>query len=192
MALHPGLHDSAGKSGNTKIVVVAVDQSEIGEENFKYAVNVLRDECPEGCRVEYHVVHARPYEDEYSMDPLHHTKEKWEKVEAARKEKANQLLRKFKNLGREAGVVVKTVELKGDPRKEICDYCQHVKANLLVVGERGTGKLLHRLFVGTVAKYCLRHAHCPVLVSKSPRPTHGALYQRSRIEQESLLHAVVA
>ncbi|MGJ7906771.1 universal stress protein [Actinopolyspora sp. H202] len=51
----------------------------------------------------------------------------------------------------------------GHPAKVVLDGARRVDADLLVVGSRGLGGFAAAL-LGSVAQYCVRHAHCPVLV----------------------------
>ncbi|MEK2472631.1 universal stress protein [Streptomyces noursei] len=44
--------------------------------------------------------------------------------------------------------------------------CAARDTDVLVVGDGGHGSL-HRLLHGSVSRYCLRHAHCPVLLVHS-------------------------
>lgn len=51
----------------------------------------------------------------------------------------------------------------GDPGREVADYAQSNKADLIVLPSHGrTG--LSRLLIGSVAERVVRLAHCPVLV----------------------------
>ena len=55
--------------------------------------------------------------------------------------------------------------LKGKPGPEIVDYCKEQQADLIVMGSHGFSGL-DRLFLGSVSRYVLKHAHCPVLLVK--------------------------
>lgn len=52
---------------------------------------------------------------------------------------------------------------RGDPAEEIIGAAEREKADLIVVGNRGHGRLAG-LLLGSVAQKVLAHASCPVLV----------------------------
>lgn len=53
----------------------------------------------------------------------------------------------------------------GDPAEEIRDYEREISADLIVMGSRGLG-LVRGVLLGSVSKYVLEHAKCPVLIVK--------------------------
>jgi nucleotide-binding universal stress UspA family protein len=61
--------------------------------------------------------------------------------------------------------------MEGDPREVIVQVADDWRANLVVVGARGLGRM-ERLLLGSVSTAVVRHARCPVLVV---RGTAGAL-----------------
>lgn len=70
---------------------------------------------------------------------------------------------------REAGLLVESKVLEGDPRTCIVDAAASERADLVVVGSHGrTG--LAKLFMGSVANHVVSHAACSVLVVKLDRP----------------------
>ncbi|SFE33602.1 Nucleotide-binding universal stress protein, UspA family [Actinopolyspora alba] len=62
-------------------------------------------------------------------------------------------------------VPVRREVVYGHPAKALLDVVRRVHADLLVVGSRGSGGFATAL-LGSVAQYCVRHAHCPVLVAR--------------------------
>ncbi len=56
---------------------------------------------------------------------------------------------------------------RGVPFQTICDEAATRKAGLIVMGSHGRTGLSH-VFIGSVAERVLRHAPCPVLVTKLP------------------------
>ncbi len=56
---------------------------------------------------------------------------------------------------------------RGVPFQAICDEAATHKADLIVMGSHGRTGLSH-VFIGSVAERVIRHAPCPVLVTKLP------------------------
>ena len=49
----------------------------------------------------------------------------------------------------------------GDPGENICRIAMDKKANVIVMGTRGLGRI-RRTFLGSVSDYVVRHAGCAV------------------------------
>ena len=54
---------------------------------------------------------------------------------------------------------------RGVPFQAICDYAETHQADMIVMGSHGRTGLSH-VFLGSVAERVIRHAPCPVLVTK--------------------------
>ena len=66
-------------------------------------------------------------------------------------------------LGKEAGVKVEPVFLRGIPAEEILDYAEENDIDLIVMGTQGlTG--VKRFLIGSVAENVLRHSKVPVMI----------------------------
>jgi nucleotide-binding universal stress UspA family protein len=66
-------------------------------------------------------------------------------------------------------VTVQTRAVMGEPVWEICQAAEQEHADLIVMGSHGRTGLSHVL-LGSVAERVIRHAPCPVLVARLPRP----------------------
>jgi nucleotide-binding universal stress UspA family protein len=69
-------------------------------------------------------------------------------------------------------VPVETRAVLGDPFWEICQAAEQEPADLIVTGSHGRTGLAHVL-LGSVAERVVRHASCPVLVARLPRPAEN-------------------
>jgi len=88
-------------------------------------------------------------------------------IETIEKEKAQQKLDKVKQKATEKKVSVKTdVLIKyTSVVKEIVEYAEKMKIDMIVIGSRGvTG--FKKLLLGSVASGVVTYLHCPVLVVK--------------------------
>ncbi|KAA8532698.1 hypothetical protein F0562_032731 [Nyssa sinensis] len=77
------------------------------------------------------------------------------------------LLEKAKGICTSHGINAETITEVGDPKQTICNAVEKYKIDLLVLGDRGLGKI-KRAFLGSVSNYCVHNAKCPVLVVKKP------------------------
>ncbi len=62
----------------------------------------------------------------------------------------------------------RAVDLEGYPADSLVDYCAETKADLLVLGTRGRGRLAST-FLGSTSMRSLELAPCDVLIAKPPR-----------------------
>jgi nucleotide-binding universal stress UspA family protein len=67
------------------------------------------------------------------------------------------------NLGKETGVKVEPVYLRGSPAEKILEYAEESNIDLIVMGTQGlTG--IKRFLIGSVAENVLRHSKVPVMI----------------------------
>lgn len=62
-----------------------------------------------------------------------------------------------------SGFNVDTKVEVGDPGEEICKAIDEVGANVIAMGRRGRGAL-QELLLGSVSRYVVHHADCPVII----------------------------
>jgi universal stress protein A len=82
---------------------------------------------------------------------------------------SDKKLREFVAKQGTSTVPVETRAVLGDPFWEICKVAEQEPADLIVMGSHGRTGLAHVL-LGSVAERVVRHAPCPVLVARLPRP----------------------
>ncbi|KAF2311065.1 hypothetical protein GH714_019333 [Hevea brasiliensis] len=83
------------------------------------------------------------------------------------KKLALAFLEKAKEICASRGVNAEIITEEGDPKTAICNVVQKLNISMLVLGERGLGKI-KRALLGSVSNYCVQYAKCPVLVVKKP------------------------
>jgi len=67
-------------------------------------------------------------------------------------------------------VPITTKVVSGHPSNVLVEASKD--ADLLVVGSRGHGRV-RGMVLGSVSNHCTHHAHCPVVVVRSPAPDVG-------------------
>jgi nucleotide-binding universal stress UspA family protein len=146
-----------------KTILVPSDFSEYADYAFTWAL-----EMAEKWGAKVVVVNAAPMfshlaypESVYMLDLA--------KMEAELIADAEKKLREFIAKKGTSGVTVETRAVMGDPFWEICKAAEQNHADLIVMGSHGRTGLAHVL-LGSVAERVVRHAPCPVLVARQPRP----------------------
>jgi nucleotide-binding universal stress UspA family protein len=94
-----------------------------------------------------------------------------EDIEWAERE-ARELLDAQAKKVEDAGGTVAEVHLREEQPAEIVALAEELGAYLIVVGNRGRGRI-RRALTGSVSDWVVRHAHCPVLVVRPPKSTDG-------------------
>lgn len=161
------------------LVVVGVDEGPHSQAAFEKAITVFPRDT-----TQFHIVYVRPVQPVVEEEGSE-AKDYWEQLEGLRRAQSQAVLDKFRQVASDAGLSFTIVELQGDAREELCDYCHFHKAGILVLGSRGSS-FLQRMFLGSVSQYCLHHAPCAVLVDRHtadsmdvPNTSEGSSHQTS-------------
>lgn len=110
---------------------------------------------------ELHVVHAWQPIPHYAYPSLAP-----EKYDPPYEQGARQILDEQVERIKAAGGTVAHTHLRvGAAAKEIVELAEEIGAGLIVVGSRGLGGI-RRALMGSVSDSVVRHAHCPVLITR--------------------------
>lgn len=149
---------------NTRVVAIAIDESEASWEALKWAaINVLRETDL------VVLLHSRPNSEvgpfgaAYTDADFSH--ELTEQFEHSYKAQSHSVLKKGIEFLKSKKFYVQAISLKGDAREELTRKVEELKVKLLVIGSRGMG-MLKRTLIGSTSDYLTHHVHCPVLVHK--------------------------
>lgn len=86
-------------------------------------------------------------------------------ISAVCKQQGENILSKCSESARNRGLNVNTVLLKGNPASIILDFCKTGKYDLIIMGNRGIGKI-KEIILGSVSSKILHNSTCPVLLIK--------------------------
>ena len=148
-------------------ILVPCDFSEHAEHAFKWALGLA-----EGWGAKIILLHAAPVfshlaypESVYMLDLA--------KMEAEALADAEKRLTDFAAKKGTSPVKVEIRAVSGEPVWQICQAVEQEHADLIVMGSHGRTGLAHVL-LGSVAERVARHASCPVLIARLPRPSTQA------------------
>jgi nucleotide-binding universal stress UspA family protein len=132
--------------------LVATDFSSDADQALRYAM-VL------GTAFGAHliVIHVR---DDTALNPLAYS--------AQAEAETRQVLERLLEPVYAAGLTGEIVLIHGVPWREICHLARERQATLILMGTHGRTGLSH-LWLGSVTENVVRHASCPVLVTRDPK-----------------------
>jgi nucleotide-binding universal stress UspA family protein len=140
-------------------ILVPYDFSEYAEHAFIWAVSLA-----EQWRARIVLLHAVPLLHHVSVPE--HLLINIPQLDTDRVIEAEEHLQDFLMEKRElASVTVETRVVRGDPFGAICQAAKQEHADLIVMGSHGRTGLAHVL-LGSVAERIVRHALCPVLITR--------------------------
>jgi len=150
-------------------ILVAVNDTEIGQHVFEQAVSLARLTNAELMLLQV----ISPFNDEYlnasemethsryASSQIHNVEyylRQWE----ALKQKGVQFLTLLTNQAIAKGIAAEFKQELGDPGRMICEVARNWNADVIVIGRRGLSGI-SELFLGSVSNYVLHHAPCSVL-----------------------------
>lgn len=160
-----------------KKILVAVDDSELGEQVFQAALDLAQH-----YQARMMLIHVLSPTNESYPDPIFTTPlasgvyvglheevmrayaEQWENFE----QKGLDMLRNLTQIATEKGVPTEFTQALGDAGRAICDLAKDWESDLIVLGRRGL-KGLSEFFLGSVSNYVLHNAPCSVLTVQRRR-----------------------
>lgn len=117
---------------------------------------------------ELHVVHVLPVTKLYSNVDIVLARG-IEQHEEGEKHGRELLEAQVEEVSRAGGATTETHLRQGVPDQEVVALAADISAGLIVVGSRGLGSM-RRTLMGSVSDSIVRHAHCPVLVTRDQDP----------------------
>jgi nucleotide-binding universal stress UspA family protein len=143
-----------------RLVLVAVDGSEIGNRALAEALDVAR--VMHASLHAVHVVQTGIY-PALMLNQLEPPDIAQQAVLDSLEREADEILAEAERQGTAAGVPVTVHKRHGHPGAEITTQAREVEADLTVVGSHGRGRL-DRFFLGSVSSYVVDHAESTVMV----------------------------
>ncbi len=138
-----------------KKILVATDGSENAIKAASYGVNIA-----EATGAEVYALYVVSTEHAVTTRTVMGWSEAFEEYLA---NKGGAAIAYVEKLGKEAGVKVEPVFLKGIPAEKILEYTEESNIDLVVMGTQGlTG--IKRFLIGSVAENVLRHSKVPVMI----------------------------
>jgi len=167
---------AGGGGAAERKVMVAIDESDYSHYALTWVLENLKESIINSSLVIF--MAQPPPTNSYTFSaplgsarmycPVSATPELTNSIQENNKKLTLALLGKAKEMCASCGVKAETITEVGDPSTAICDAVQKFDISLLVLGERGLGKI-KRALLGSVSNYCVQNAKCPVLVVKKPK-----------------------
>jgi nucleotide-binding universal stress UspA family protein len=138
-----------------KKILIATDGSENARRAASYGVNIAK-----ATGAEVHALYIISTQHAVTTRTVMGWSEAFEEYLA---NKGGVAIADVEKLGKEAGVKVEPVFLKGIPADKILEYAEENNIDLIVMGTHGlTG--IKRFLIGSVAESVVRHSKAPVMV----------------------------
>ncbi|KAH3880610.1 hypothetical protein DPMN_004529 [Dreissena polymorpha] len=153
-------------TGNESHVLIAMDESPHSDYAFEwYLENVHKPNTYVILfhAVEYHMIATMPM-GVGSAELINQTI-------MEEKGRAEAYLKKLTTMMKEHHLHGKVKQTTGQPRSEIIRVAEEEKADLIICGTRGMGKV-RRTLMGSVSDHVLHHSHVPVLICRHKEDHH--------------------
>lgn len=138
-----------------KRILVATDGSENAERAASYGINIAK-----ATGAEVHALYVISTQYAVTTRTVMGWSDAFEEYLA---NKGGVAIDAVEKLGKEAGVKIEPVFLKGIPADKILEYAEENNIDLIVMGTHGlTG--VKRFLIGSVAENVIRHSKVPVMV----------------------------
>lgn len=138
-----------------EVVVIAIDGSKQAEIAFTFYLEHLHKKYNSVVLVHGLEIPSLP------------TRESWDHQMQTGVKKRQELHEKYQEKFKELGLRGKFISDFEKPGEFIVEMATREKASYIVMGTRGLGKI-RRTILGSVSDFVVHHAHCPVVVSRSP------------------------
>ncbi|MDD5501435.1 MAG: universal stress protein [Candidatus Omnitrophica bacterium] len=141
-------------------ILVATDGSEAAIRGVQYAAYLA---SKLGCKVSLiHIVEFPPFPSSI----IGTNEESRRKFENELRESGRSIIRLSQKPLSDAGIAVNYEVMEGRPADVICNYAKEGDFDLIIVGNRGRGKV-SRLLLGSVSNEVVQAASCPVLIVRA-------------------------
>jgi nucleotide-binding universal stress UspA family protein len=157
--------DAEAQSPITRVVVIALDQSNHSQQAFDWALkNFLRKESDLVVLVNVRPIPSVP--GPYAIGASYMDfGEVVTSLEEQHRVASHTLLQDFAAKLKAQNFACKAIAMRGDARDEIVRKVAELNSDALVLGSRGLGAL-KRTLLGSVSDYCSHHCHCTVIIVK--------------------------
>jgi nucleotide-binding universal stress UspA family protein len=137
-------------------ILAPIDGSENSKRAFSYALYLSKN--LKGEITVLHVAEAPPTVYLQSQKVLDELLEKYSKGR-------EKVFDEYQELAGRESIKIKSELVFGDPGKEIIKFSLKNQSDVIVMGNRGTGRL-KEMFLGSVSNMVIRDTKCPVLLVK--------------------------
>jgi nucleotide-binding universal stress UspA family protein len=152
-----------------KKILVAVDGSQSAQKAAKKAAEIAQSLDAEVTLIHVYTETAQVPVNQFNEVASYLSAETLENVmqqqEDTIKAKRQRILDEDAEFFEEKGIKPEKVLLHGDPADEVCDYAEENNFDLIIVADKGHGKV-ERFLLGSISDKIVRHSKKTVMVVK--------------------------